>query len=125
MNAPAGAPGRPAFRALAQALKVSMILGPSALVLALAAFVAAAFLHRASLVRVGMALLAVCMASQAVPHVGKLWWALRQGRWTSWRGEAVWRHERPGWYWRVTAREAVIAVVLLAATVWLIWLSAT
>lgn len=121
MNAAPGPAAGAGLRLYARAMATVAIVGVSALVLSLAVFVAAAFLQDRTLATAGLWLIAVCAVCQAAPFAGKVWWALRLGRWTTGKGQPVWRHERPGRYWSSTALHAALAVLPLTAAVLLVW----
>lgn len=109
------------LRLYARTMTAVAVTGLSALVLSLAVFVAAAFLHARGLATLGFWLVAVCAACQAAPFAGKVWWALRLGRWTTRKGEPIRRLERPGRYWSSTALHAALAVLPLTVAVFLVW----
>jgi hypothetical protein len=102
---------------------INGVIGLSMLVLLPAVFLGAYFLHVRALGEAGIFLLAVYTASRAALEAATIWWVLHLGRWTGWKREPIWRHEKPLSYWTHTALHATILLVLVGASGLLIWTS--
>jgi hypothetical protein len=71
-----------------------------------------------------MLILAASLASTALLEVAGIWRALWPGRWTGWRREPIWRHDRPVRFWGHTALHASIGAALPgAAAVFLVYMT--
>ncbi|MGH6957055.1 MAG: hypothetical protein ACREEW_10385 [Caulobacteraceae bacterium] len=83
----------------------------SGLVLVPVFFLAALFLHSRGLGGAGIFLLASYLASYAVVEAFRIRLTLHTGRWTGWKREPIWRHEKPVRYWTWTALHVVILAI--------------
>jgi hypothetical protein len=117
MWTPPQALGDPPLLALLRARLVNALIAIPVLLLVPAAFLSALFLHIESLAAVGMALLAAYCASRAVVEAFVIRWVLHGGRWTGFKGDPIWRDERPVRYWAHTAVHATVLATLAAGAV--------
>jgi hypothetical protein len=100
---------------------VAGLVAVSAIILAITVFVVAFFSHGKGLVTAGLIVLAVGVASNAVPEGARIWLGLYVGRWIGPNQKPIWREEQPARFWSHTAIHAILAAVYLAGALCLIW----
>jgi hypothetical protein len=120
---PSGALGNAPLMAFWRVRLVTALIGISILVLLPAAFLSAFFFHLRSLAAVGIVILAVGMASNAMLEAFRIKWVLHLGHWTGWKREPIWRNEQPVRYWTRTVMHATVLAVYATVAVLLVWLN--
>ncbi len=121
--AASGALGDEPMRTFVRVRLVTSVVGISELVIVPVVFLAALVFHLRSLATLGIAILAIGMASNAVLEAFRIRWVLHLGHWTGWGREPIWRKDQPVRFWGRTAMHATILSVSAAAAVFLTWVS--
>ena len=117
----AGKPADSPSMAFVRVRLVTAVIGASMFVLLPVTFLSALFLHNKGLGAVGIVILAVGTANNAVLEAFRIKLVLRLGRWTGWKQEPIWRNEQPIRYWSLAAMHTGILAVYSAAAVFLVW----